>query len=67
MAFKKINYIILGIAIALIVVGFILMYGVHSGETYNPEIYSARYTTVGPMISFIGFLLVIPAIIYRKK
>lgn len=65
--FKKTNYILLGVAIAMIVLGFALMLGVQSGDTYNPDIYSARYITVGPMISFFGFLLVIPAVIFRKK
>lgn len=67
MVLKKTNYILLGISVFLIVLGFALMYGVKSGDTYNPAIYSFRYVTLGPMISFVGFLLVIPAIIYRKK
>ncbi|HBZ34148.1 MAG TPA: DUF3098 domain-containing protein [Bacteroidales bacterium] len=67
MVFKKVNYILLAVSIALIVLGFVLMLGVRSAETYNPAIYSSRYITIGPMISFFGFLLVIPALIYRKK
>ena len=67
MVFKKINYIMMAISIALIVLGFVIMLGVNSGDTYNPDIYAERYVTVGPMISFFGFLLIIPAIIFRKK
>lgn len=64
---RKTNLILIAVAFVVIVIGFILMSGVTSGETYNPDIFAARYITVGPMISFAGFLLMIFAILYKKK
>ncbi len=64
---KKINLILIGIAFAIIVLGFVLMSGVKSGDVYNPAIFSARHVTVAPMISFAGFVMMIFAILYNKK
>lgn len=52
----------------IIVVGFALMGGAPSGATeYNPDIFSFRRITVGPMIAFAGFVLMIFAILYKPK
>ena len=72
--FSKINYYLMGGCLALIVLGFIMMSG--GGSTvengFNPEIFSTRRIVVGPLLSFLGFLLMAFAIIYtpssqRKK
>lgn len=63
----RLNLLLMAIAFVIIVIGFILMTGVSSGETYNPEIFAPRYVTVGPMISFFGFIFMIFAILYRGK
>jgi hypothetical protein len=34
---------------------------------FNPDIFSTRRITVGPMISFFGFLFIIFAIMYKPK
>lgn len=67
--FSKINYILMGVCLAMIVIGFCLMAGPGSSpETgFNPEIFSTRRIVVGPMISFIGFLCMAFAIIYTPK
>ena len=41
LAFSKINFILLAISVAIVILGFILMSGSGSTETeYNPEIFS---------------------------
>jgi len=63
----KLNLILIGISFLIIVLGFALMAGAPSGATeYNPDIFSVRRITVGPMISLAGFLLMIVAILFRK-
>ena len=64
----KLNLIFIGISFLVIVLGFALMAGEPSGATeYNPDIFSVRRITVGPMISLAGFVLMIVAILWRKK
>lgn len=64
----KLNSILIAIAFVVIVVGFALMVGSPSGATeYNPDIFSTRRITVGPMISLAGFVLMIVAILLKKK
>lgn len=62
----KLNIILLGISFLIIVIGFVLMLGAPSGEVYNPDIFSTRRITVGPMISLAGFVLVIFAILFKR-
>ena len=63
----KLNLILIGIAFVIIILGFALMAGAPSGATeYNPDIFSVRRITVGPMISLAGFVLMIVAILFRK-
>ena len=63
----KLNLILIAVSFAIIVIGFALMAGAPSGETYNPDIFSVRRITVGPMISLAGFVLMLVAILYRGK
>lgn len=64
---SKINLILIAVSVAIIVLGFFLMAGEPSGEVYNPDIFSFRRITVGPMISLFGFITMICAILYRPK
>ncbi len=62
------NIIFIGISFLIIILGFALMTGAPSGATeYNPDIFSVRRITVGPMISLAGFVLMIVAILWRGK
>lgn len=61
------NLILIGVSVAIIVLGFALMAGEPSGEVYNPDIFSFRRITVGPMISLFGFVLMLFAILFRSK
>lgn len=64
----KLNAILIAICFVIIVVGFALMVGAPSGVTeYNPDIFSVRRITIGPMISLFGFVAMIVAILYRPK
>lgn len=64
----KINLVLIALSTLIIVIGLFLMVGEPSGATeYNPDIFSTRRITVGPMISLGGFVLMIIAILYKKK
>ena len=66
-AFSKINFILIGISMAIVVIGFLLMIGASSDETnFNPEIFSDMRIKVAPVICLVGFLSVIFGIMYRK-
>ena len=63
----KLNLILIAVSFVIIVLGFALMAGAPSGEVYNPDIFSFRRITVGPMLSLFGFVSMIFAILYRRK
>ena len=63
----KLNLILIAIAFVIIVLGFVLMIGDPSGEVYNPDIFSTRRITVGPMISLFGFVFMIVAILWKPR
>lgn len=64
----KFNTILIAICVLIIVIGFALMAGEPSGATeYNPDIFSFRRITLGPMIALAGFVLMIVAILFPRK
>lgn len=63
---SKINLILIAISFAIIVIGFALMTGAPSGATeYNPDIFSFRRITVGPMVALFGFVFMVVAILWK--
>ena len=67
-AFGRMNYILLAIGMAVVIIGFLLMSGGGSSETaYNPDIFSVRRIKVAPIVCLIGFVSMIFAIVYRPK
>ena len=63
---SKKNFIGMAISGVLIVLGFILMLGDSSTtDTFNPDIFSTRRVVVGPLIAFLGFVLMAVSIIIR--
>ena len=67
-AFGKWNYILLAAGVAAIILGFLLMLGPSSTEThFEPDIFSFRRIKLAPTISFLGFVFVIFAIMYKGK
>ncbi len=68
LAFTRINYILLVVGMAIVVLGFLLMSGSGSTETaYNPDIFSARRIKVAPVVCLIGFVSMIFAVMYKPK
>ena len=68
LAFGKKNYILLGIGIAIIILGFILMSGPGSTEThFEPDIFSVRRVKVAPAVCFFGFIFMIYGILCKPK
>ena len=64
----KLNAILIAISLVIVVVGFALMVGAPSGATeYNPDIFSFRRITLGPMIALFGFVTMIVAILYKSR
>lgn len=59
----KINFIIMGIAALMILIGFIMMGGAPSTpDHFNPDVFSARRVVYGPNLCFFGYLLMIVGI-----
>lgn len=67
-AFDKVNFILLAVGMAVVVLGFILMSGGGSTETsYNPDIFSVRRIKVAPVVCLVGFVSMIYAVIKKPK
>lgn len=67
-AFDRMNFILLAIGMAVVVLGFILMSGSGSTETqFDPEIFSAQRIKVAPVVCLAGYLFIIYAIIRKPR
>lgn len=55
------------VAGVMIALGFVLMLGAPSGDTFNPDIFSTRRIVVGPTISFLGYIFMGLAIMLRPR
>ena len=67
-AFTKTNYILTAIGMAIIIIGFLLMTGPNcTSEYFEPDIFSVRRIKVAPVVSLIGFITIIVAIVYKPK
>lgn len=68
LAFDRVNFILLGIGMAVVIIGFILMSGSGSNDTfYNADIFSARRIKVAPVVCLIGFVSMIYAVARKPK
>ena len=67
--FGKRAYRIMGIGLALIVLGFVLMTGGGSDDpdVFNPEIYSPMRIRAAPTFVLSGFATLVVAILVAKK
>lgn len=63
--FSPLNFWLMGGCAILIFLGYLFMSGGGSTEPdgFNPDIFSTRRIIVGPLLSFLGFLLMAFAII----
>lgn len=67
-AFERMNYILLAVGMAVVIIGFLLMSGSGSTDTnYNPDIFSARRIKVAPVVCLLGFVSMIYAVVRRPK
>lgn len=67
-AFGRMNYILLAVGMAVVIIGFLLMSGSGSSDTtYNPDIFSARRIKVAPVVCLLGFVSMIYAVVHRSK
>ncbi|HJG76638.1 DUF3098 domain-containing protein [Phocaeicola barnesiae] len=67
-AFDKKNFILLGIGMVIIIIGFLLMSGPGSTETtFEPDIFSARRIKIAPAVCFFGFIFMIYGILRKPK
>ena len=67
-AFDKMNYILLAIGMAVVIVGFILMSGSGSSEeAFNPDIFSVRRIKVAPVVCFLGFAFVVYGTMHKPN
>lgn len=64
----KINFILMAVCLLLIIIGFWMMTGsANVGDKFNNDLFESSRVTTGPIIAFLGFVLMAFAIIYRKK
>ena len=68
-AFTKNNYILLGVGVLFIIIGFFLMQGGGSDDptVTNPELLGFRRITLAPICIIGGFIINIFAILYSPK
>lgn len=65
-AFDRVNFILLAIGMAVVIIGFVLMSGEGStAEQFNPEIFSARRVRVAPVVCLFGYLFMVYAIVRK--
>jgi len=67
--FQRENYILFGIGLAFIILGFILMTGGGSDnpQVYNEELFSSRRIILSPLLIVVGFVIEVFAILRRPK
>lgn len=67
-AFDKVNFILLAVSMAIVVLGFLLMVGPNSSETaFEPDIFSVRRIKVAPVVCLFGFVMMIYAVVRKPK
>ena len=67
-AFDRMNYILIAIGMAVVIIGFILMAASGSSEeAFNPEIFNALHIKVAPAVAFAGFIFIIYGIMHKPK
>jgi len=66
--FNKTNFLLVGIGTALVIIGFCLMAGPSTTlDHFEPDIFSARRIRVAPVVSLIGFIVMLVGVMYNKK
>jgi uncharacterized membrane protein len=67
--FGKENFLILAASVLIIIIGFWLMSGAKTTEEtgFDPRIFDTRRIVIAPIVTMIGFLMVIWAILKKPK
>ena len=67
-AFDKVNFILLAVGMAVVVIGFLLMTGPASSvDAYEPDIFSVRRIKVAPVVCLLGFVSMIYAVVRKPS
>lgn len=67
-AFGRINFIVLAVGMAIVILGMVLMSGSGSDETrFNPDIFSTTRIKVAPVVCLLGYLTMAVGIILRPN
>ena len=67
-AFNRVNFILLAIGMAVVIIGFLLMSGNGTTESeFNPAIFDTRHVKVAPLVCLAGYIFIIVAIIRKPK
>lgn len=68
LAFGKLNFMLLAVGVVIVLIGLFLMAGGQSSETvFDPSIFNAIHIKVAPVVTLIGFVSIIFAIIVKPK
>ena len=68
-AFGRLNYVLMGVGLAILALGYILLTGGGSDDpnTFNPAMFDNRRLVVAPILIVVGFVVEILAIMYKGK
>ena len=67
-AFARMNFILLAIGMAIVIIGMILMSGAGADETtFKPAIFDAQHVKVAPAVCLFGYLFMVYAIVKKPK
>lgn len=68
LAFGKINFILIAVGVVIVLIGLFLMAGGQSTDkVFDPSIFSAIHIKVAPIVTLIGFVSIIFAILIKPK
>ncbi len=68
-AFGLVNYILMGVGLLILAIGYILLSGGGSDDpnTFNYAMFDKQRLFVAPVLIVLGFVLEIVAIMFKKK
>lgn len=69
LVFGPVNYILMGVGLLLLALGYILLAGGGSDDpnVFNPAMFDSRRLVWAPILIVLGFVVEIVAIMFKKK